>query len=172
MNIRTSLALACAFAVAVAGAFGCANYRLGTTLPKHLKTIYIPTFKNQTTEPAIESKITSAVRRDFQRDGNLRVVDSEAEADIRLKATLLAYDVESLLYERNSPNTTRRYKARLVCLLDAEEVATGKKIVTRQVTGETTFPAAGDTVTARRNALNDVARSLSREVVDAVIGAW
>ena len=151
---------------------GCANYRLGTTLPPHLKTIYVPTFENRTIEPNIEQKITTAVRRQFQHDGQLKIVSSEDEADIVLKATLTSYDVDSLLRDKNNPNATRRYRATIACRIDARERETGKAIVEQTVTGDTTFPAAGDTVTARRNALNDVARSLSLEVVDAVIGAW
>lgn len=158
---------------AVAGIVtGCANYRLGTTLPPHLKTIHVATFTNRTVEPNIESKITTAVRRKFQHDGQLKLVSSEADADIVLKATLVSYDIESLVYEKNNPNTTRRYRARIYCDVDAREAQSGKVIVTRRVCGDTTFPAAGDTVTARRNAVNDVARELAEEVVDCVIGAW
>lgn len=151
---------------------GCANYRLGTTLPPHLKTIYVPTFENHTVEPNIEQKITTAVRRQFQHDGQLKIVSAEEDADIVLKAVLTAYDVDSLLHDRNNPNATRRYRATIKCQLDARERETGKVIVNQSVSGDTTFPAVGDTVTARRNALNDVARDLALEVVDAVIGAW
>lgn len=151
---------------------GCANYRLGTTLPPNLKTICVPTFENHTIEPNIEQKITTAVRRQFQHDGQLKIVSSENDADIILKATLTSYDVDSLLRDKNNPNATRRYRATISCLIDARERETGKIVVVQTVKGETTFPAAGDTVTARRNALNDVSRDLALEVVDAVIGAW
>lgn len=163
----------CAFALCASLMLaGCANYRLGTTLPPHLKTIFVPTFENRTVEPNIEQKITTAVRRQFQHDGQLKIVSSENDADIVLKGTLTSYDVDSLLRDKNNPNATRRYRATISCALDARERETGKAIVAQTVTGNTTFPAAGDTVTARRNALNDVSRSLSLEVVDAVIGAW
>lgn len=163
----------CAFALCASLMLaGCANYRLGTTLPPHLKTIFVPTFENRTVEPNIEQKITTAVRRQFQHDGQLKIVSAENEADIVLKGTLTSYDVDSLLRDKNNPNATRRYRATITCKLDARERETGKAIVEQTVTGNTTFPAAGDTVTARRNALNDVSRSLSLEVVDAVIGAW
>lgn len=151
---------------------GCTNYRLGTTLPPHLKTIYVATFENHTVEPNIEQRITTAVRRQFQHDGQLKIVGMEANADIVLKATLKSYEVDSLLYERNNPSATRRYRATITCAIDAREVETGKVVVQREVVGDTTFPAAGDTVTARRNALDSVARDLATEVVDAVIGAW
>lgn len=166
---RSFVALTAFAALALSG---CAHYQLGTTLPPHLRTICVDTFENRTSEPNIESRITMYVRREFQHDGQLKIVATEEESDITLKAVLESYDVESLIYEKNNPNTTRRYRARIYCTLTATETATGKLIVSQRVSGDTTFPAAGDTVTARRNALNDVARSLAKEVVDAVIGAW
>lgn len=173
--MKTRHLFATAILVAAAAVTGCAlrgPYMLGSTLPPHLKTINIATFKNKTEEPMIESKITSAVRREFQRDGQLKVDDDVSTADITLEATLTAYDVDPLLYDRNNAKTTRRYKAKISCHLIAKERKTGKVIVTQNVTGETTFPAMGDTVTAKRNALNDVSKNLAKEVVDAVIGAW
>lgn len=150
---------------------GCANYRLGTTLPAHLKTISIGTFQNQTVEPNIESRITSAVRREFQRDGQLAIV-SEGNGDIILTGILTSYDVSPLLYEKNNPNTTRRYQAEIICKVEAVERATGKTLVSSSVSGDITFPAAGDVVTARRNSLDAVAKDLAKEVVDAVVSAW
>ena len=169
---RKATGISAIVALCAAVLCGCANYRLGTTLPPHLKTIYVETFENRTVEPNIEQRITTAVRRKFQHDGQLKIVATEADANIVLKATLKSYDVDSLLYERGNPSATRRYRATITCAIDAREVETGKVIVQRDVAGDTTFPAAGDTVTARRNALEDVARDLATEVVDAIIGAW
>lgn len=171
MSITKTFRIAAAALAAIALG-GCANYQLGTTLPKHLRTIYVNTFENRTSEPNIESRITMYVRREFQHDGQLKIVSTEEQSDLTLKAVLDSYDVESLVFEKNNPNTTRRYRARIYCTITLTETETGKQIVSQRVSGDTTFPAAGDTVTARRNALNDVARSLAKEVVDAVIGAW
>lgn len=168
MKKRTIFAFAAAAALLLAG---CANYMLGTTLPAHLKTINVATFTNQTTEPGIESTVTSAVRREFQRDGQLKVLDS-GDADILLTAVLVSYDVESKLYDRNNTNKTRLQQATISCKIDAVERETGKTIVSKVVQGDKTFPVSGDIVTARRNALKDVANDLAKEVVDAVVSAW
>lgn len=163
---------ALAFAVAsVLALGGCANYMLGTTLPSNLKTIGVVTFANHTSEPGIESTVTSVVRKEFQRDGQLKVVDP-AEADIVLTATLLSYEVETKLYEKDNPGKSRRHQATLSCRIDAVERATGKTIVGNTVSGDWTFAVSGDVVTARRNALKDVAKDLAKEVVDAVVSAW
>lgn len=150
---------------------GCANYRIGSTLPPSLRSVYVSPFINKTVEPNIETKIASSTRREFQRDGQLKVVEAN-EADMELAVVLLSYEVESLLYEKNNPGTTRRYRARITCHVDAKDNKTGETVVAGNVTGETTFPAVGDVVTARRNALDDVSKDLSRKIVDSVINAW
>ena len=57
---------------------GCAGYRLGTLLPPEIKTIHVPTFVNKTREPALEAETTGAAISEFQKDGTLRITDSES----------------------------------------------------------------------------------------------
>ena len=49
---------------------GCTGYRLGSMLPPEIKTVYVPTFANQTTEPLLEMEATDAVIVEFQQDGS------------------------------------------------------------------------------------------------------
>ena len=39
---------------------GCVGYRLGSTLPPGIRTIYVPTFKNESGEPQVESETSRA----------------------------------------------------------------------------------------------------------------
>ena len=150
---------------------GCANYQLGTTLPPHLRTISVSTFKNLSEEPQIETTITSATLSEFQRDGQLKVRDAD-EADILLTGEILNYRLDNVRSDRNNPKTTREYKAIVTMRIHAVERATGKKVTEQNVTGSKTFEATGDLMTARRSVLPDLSRELGRKVVDAVISAW
>ncbi len=150
---------------------GCANYQLGTTLPPHLRTISVTTFKNLSEEPQIETSITSATLSEFQRDGQLKVRDADA-ADILLTGEILLYKLDNVRADRNSPKTTREYKAIVTMRIHAVERATGKRITEQNVTASKTFDAAGDLMTARRSILPDLSRELGRKIVDAVISAW
>ncbi len=150
---------------------GCANYQLGTTLPPHLRTISVATFENASEEPNIESSITAATLREFQRDGQLKIKDPE-EADILLTGTVIKYQLEALRANRNHPKSTAEYKAVLMIHIRAVERRTGKKIVEQNVSGSKIFDASGDLVSARRNILPDVSTDLARKIVDAVISAW
>ena len=168
-TLKTTLSL-----LAVAAAvlwYGCANYQLGPTLPKHLRTVSVATFRNASGEPQIESTITAAVLREFQRDGQLRVKDSD-EADILLTGVIVDYVLDPVRSNRNDPKSTAEYKAVVTMRITAVERQTGKKVTEQNVQGSKTFDAAGDLMSARRSALPEVSRDLARKIVDAVISAW
>jgi len=166
-NPLTMLALSAALSVLA----GCANYQLGTTLPPHLRSINVETFKNTSKEPQIETTITSETIREFQRDGQLKVKDPD-EADILLRGVITQYKLEPMRSNRNNPKATLEYKAVVTVQINAVERATGKKVVIQSVTGSKIFEVKGDLMTARRNILPEVSRELGRKVVDAVISAW
>lgn len=169
INKRTMSILAAATISAILS--GCANYQLGTTLPPHLRSVSVDTFKNLSEEPQIETTITSATLSEFQRDGQLKVRDAD-EADILLTGEILNYRLDPVRADRNNPKKTKEYKAIVSMRIHAFERATGKKVTEQNVTGSKTFEATGDLMTARRNVLPEVARELGRKVVDAVISAW
>lgn len=165
--MKTSI-IAVLSAIALAG---CANYRLGTTLPDHLRTVSVETFHNATEEPNIQSRLTSATLLEFQRDGQLKVKTPD-EADINLTGVITEYKLERMRADRNNPKKTREYKAIATVRIEAVERATGKHIVTQSVSGSSIFDATGDLSTAKRNALPDVSKDAARKIVDAVISAW
>ncbi len=150
---------------------GCANYQLGTTLPPHLRSVYVETFKNVSKEPQIETTITSQTIREFQRDGQLKIRDAD-EADIILTGFITDYELNPVRSNRNNPKATLEYKAVIKVRISAVERVTGKKVTIQTVTGSKNFEVRGDLMTARRNILPEVSRELGRKVVDAVISAW
>ncbi len=149
----------------------CANYKLGTTLPPHLKSVYVETFKNSTREPQLDTNITAEVIKEFQRDGQLKVKGAN-EADIILTGVITQYKLDPMRSARDNPKATLDYKAIVTVTLLAAERKTGKKIIAQGVTASKTFEVKGDLMTARRNILPEVSRELGRKVVDAVISAW
>ena len=150
---------------------GCANYQLGTTLPSHLRTVSVETFRNSTEEPNIQSRITSATLQEFQRDGQLKV-KSPDEADINVTGVITEYKLDRVLADKNNPKRTSEYRATATVKIEARERVSGKRIVTQSVSGSKIFAATGDISTAKRNALPEVAKDAAKKIVDAVISAW
>ncbi len=70
------------------------------TLPENVKTIAIPTFRNQTQTYKIEQRLTAAVVREMNTRTHYHVVTSDsADADATLKGVVLATYTTPLTYD-------------------------------------------------------------------------
>ncbi len=80
---------------------GCGYQLAGElNLPSYIKTIAVPIFKNQTTEPFIEKLLTEAVIRRIQHTTDLKVVDTD-RADAILYGLVVNYDAKApLVFDR------------------------------------------------------------------------
>lgn len=77
------------------------GYRLagsGRRLPEGAETIAIPAFRNQTARAEAEQFVTYAVRGEFIRRSRLRLVESQAGADLLLEGTITAFQTTPLSY--------------------------------------------------------------------------
>ncbi len=158
-------------ALALAFLAGCTNYQVGTTLPRHLRSISVDTFRNECGEPLLEAEVTRAVLQEIQREGQLRLLDSETAA-IHLTGTLVSYSLEPMRYDQNRPRTVSEYRSLVKARIRAVETRTGRVIVEQTVVGDATLSAAGDLTTLRRMALPEAARQAAHEIVNAVVSAW
>ena len=162
------MAAGCAGAVLVAG---CSEYVLGTTLPKSLRGIYVPTFINKCEEPLIENDTTQAAKKAFQKDGSLRVVNAD-EADLTLEVTLVEYSLEPLRYQKNNPKTTNEYRLRIKADIVVTQVKSKKVLTKAKVEGRSSFYPGGDLTSAKRVALPKTADDLAHQIVEKVVEAW
>jgi hypothetical protein len=90
---------------------GC-GYQLvgeGTMLPKDAKTIYVDPFLNRTRDVGIEKELTSALRGEFYRRGQLRVVDQAEQADIILSGVIRS--LESSVASVNRRDEVLQYES-------------------------------------------------------------
>jgi len=152
-------------------AWGCIGYRLGSTLPKGLNSIHVPTFVNKCEEPQAENDCTKATIQEFQKDGTLSISGAD-QADLNLDVTLVKYTLEPLRYERDDPKTTREYRLTLTADLVLTQTKTGKILVKRTVEGQSTFYPGSDLTSAKRTALPKAAADLAQKVVESVVEAW
>ena len=84
--------------------WGCGYQMAGrgaSQLPLHLKTIAIPVFENNSSEPTIQRPFTEALRRAFITDGRLRLVNNKAGADLLVTGTLTKYWIRAVAFDAN-----------------------------------------------------------------------
>ena len=166
-----SLSVGAAVATLVSG---CAGYRLGSMLPPDIKTVYVPTCRNQTTEPLVDVETTQALLRQLQIDGSLRVV-SEAEADSVLEVTVTDFSMSPRAFSKESDRATfaNEYRVFLTAKMVLKRRATDEVIVEdASVRGDSTFILAGDMTSSKRLALPEVAEDLARRIIDRVVEVW
>ena len=82
--------------------WGCGYHVAGKEAhtPPGLKSVAIPTLKNQTLEPGIENHFTQAFLRQFIKDRRVNVVDRK-EADAVLEGTIKYFYLLSSAYDRS-----------------------------------------------------------------------
>ncbi len=151
--------------------WGCAGYRLGSTLPPDVRGVYVPTIENHTGEPDLTSTLTRAVQQEFQRDGTLSLRDMDT-ADAIVRIQLHSFRLDSALYSRDDVRRVAEYRLTLGAEVIFVRRDSGEVLYNGIVMGDTTFAAPADLTAARNAALVPAARSLAREIVGAVISAW
>jgi hypothetical protein len=165
--VRMPLALALATALA-----GCAGYQLGPTLGASYRSVAVVMFQNKTYQPQIEQPITSAIIRQFQSDGALRI-ESSANADIILTGEVTRYWRQELRSQSNDNNTPREYEINISARIEAHDRVTGKLVVgPKVVTGKAATFIGSDLQSAEEQALPLVAQDLAKKVVTLLAEKW
>ncbi|MBU0678268.1 MAG: hypothetical protein KJ626_09115 [Verrucomicrobia bacterium] len=158
--------------VALALLNGCVGYRLGSMLPADIRTVYVPTFANETDEPLLEVDTTRATISRIQRDGSLKIADAET-ADAILKVRLIAYDLAPLSYDGDKKTLVNEYRAVLTTSVVLVRRTTNKVLAEDpSVQGETTFEFGGDLTSAKRQALPEASEDLAHDIVERIVEAW
>ncbi len=151
---------------------GCAGYRLGSMLPEDIKTVYVPSFLNETSEPLIEIECHRAIIEEIQRDGTLRIAD-ERDADAIVRVTLRGYRIEPVVYDTRSRSNVRQYRIRITARLLMTRRADDSVIVERPtVRGEGVFTVAGDLSSSKLIGLPVAAADVARKLVQQMVEAW
>ena len=150
---------------------GCMGYRLGTTLPPGIQSLYVPTFVNRTGEPELDVATTRATIQEFQKDGTLQL-GSEGGADAYLKVTLQEFRLESLRYSGDQAKTTSEYRLVIIAQVDFHRSTTDERLARRRVRGESTFEPGSDLSLAKLNALPEAAEDLAHHIVKTVVEYW
>lgn len=67
----------------------------GSVLPQDVKTVYIPTVENQTSENRFTNLLTEALRERFERFGVLSIVEEAKTSDAVLSVEVISVDREA-----------------------------------------------------------------------------
>jgi hypothetical protein len=152
---------------------GCAGYHLGPATPAFLRDIHsiaVPTFKNNTLIPRVESLVTGTVIKQFQQDGTFRIANVD-NADAILKGEITAASRSPARSLQGNVLSTTEFNLALsvnYTLVGRD----GKTITASGASGTTSFFVGNDVNTDERQALPLAAEQLAVRLVSQLSEGW
>lgn len=158
---------------------GC-GYTTRSSLPAHIRTLYVEQFKNSvdySTDgrrnlyiPLIEVKVRQAVIDRYLFDGNLKIA-SEHQADLILKGELKGYERSALRFTDN--DDVEEYRIQIVMSFEMWDQEKQEVIWSEpSFIGEETYFATGPLAKSEDTALQNAMTDLARRIVERTVESW
>ena len=155
---------------------GC-GYTRQAILPQGIKTLYVDTVQNgipiemvSVYQPGLEMKITNAIIRRFEQDGNLRVANRE-KSDVVLEGDLVGFTQEGMRF--TGLERIEEYRLFVVVNLRLRDTKTNEIIWEEPgFSGDTSYFLTGPRSVSRTIAAERAVDRLARNVVDRVVEDW
>lgn len=161
------IALACLVA-------GCAGYRLGPTNAQRAgeRTIQIVPFTNRTLEPRLSDAVTSALRKEIQREGTYQLV-TQIPGEVVVTGEILKYYRNEISFVPTDVITAQDYRLNFTAHVIARDRLSGKTLLDRELAGVTLMRVGNDLPSAERQSLPLMATDLARQITAALAdGTW
>lgn len=153
---------------------GCAGYQLGPSNGQSAgaRTIQITPFTNHTLEPRLSDALTSALRKEIQRDGTFQLVTREA-GDLIVSGEITKFERGEVSFLPVDVVTARDYKVSFTAHVLARDRFSGKVVLDRDLTGSTLMRVGNDLPSVERQTLPLLATDLARQITAALAdGTW
>jgi len=172
VNLRTFLR--CLLPIVAVLLTACAGYQLGPIQPKFMdgiKTIAVPTFKNDTLVPHLEALFANAVIKQVQMDGTFRIepVDS---ADAIVQGKITKIERKSVRSLRSNVLATSEFNLIVHVSYSVTNRATGEELESREVIGQTSFFVSSDIQQDEQQALPLAIHDAATRLVSEISEGW
>jgi len=152
---------------------GC-GYKLGEIRPtpmRSVRTLSVPTFKNNSFESRIEVMFADTLVKRLQQDGTYQIVNSD-QADAILNCTITSIDRGALRSVQNNVLATSEFSLRVNVLYSVIDQNTGATLMSGKAIGQTSFFSGNDLQTIERQALSNAAADLANIIAAQVSEGW
>lgn len=148
---------------------GCAGYSWRPSVPSEMRTVSVPTFRNESNVTELGSVMARQVLREFQREGTFSIRSTD-ESALEIQGVVKSAGSGASGYNRRSGLRLGSYDFTATVEISVVDKRNGKVLVdNRAYTATTTFTAGQDISTAQRDASGRLAEDLARQVVDDVL---
>ena len=149
---------------------GCGtDYCWRSNVPQEMRTVAVPTFRNETDVTELGSLAARQVLREFQREGTFKVRSAD-EAALEIQGVMKATSSGVQAYDRRQGRRLAGYSLTAVAEVSVIDRRGGKVLVdNRRYRAETSYTASQDKTTAMRDASGRLAEDLARQIVTDVL---
>ncbi|MFM8982342.1 MAG: LPS assembly lipoprotein LptE [Spartobacteria bacterium] len=168
--MKSRLALLLTLAITLAGC----GYHLGEIRPtpmRSVRTLAVPTFKNNTFESRIEVLFADTLVKKLQQDGTYRIVNTE-QADAVVYCTIEKIERGSLRAVQNNVYATSEFRLTVLARYEVIDIGTGRVLMEGQVSGNTSFFSGNDLQTLERQGLSNAAADLAENLTTRLTEGW
>jgi len=166
-----SLSLATWFVLAaVAALTGCVSgYSWRSSVPKDLRTVSVPTFRNESEVAELGAVSARQVLREFQREGTFKIMN-QGDAALEVQGVVKKASSASTAYSRTGGLRYASYLFTATVEVSVIDKRNGKVLIDNRVyTPSVSYTSGSDLMTAERDASGRLADELSRQVVDDIL---
>lgn len=156
--------------LAVAVLTGCAtSYSWRPKVPAEMRTVSVPSFRNESGLAEIGAVATRQVLREFQREGTFQI-RAYGESAIEVQGVIKRVSLGAVGYNRRTWMRQTACELKLVAEVSVIDKGAGKVLVDNKTyTAQATTVAGQDQTTAERDASGRLADDLARQIVDDVL---
>ena len=157
-------------AILAAASCGCgANYRWRPSVPAEMRTVSVPTFRNESELQEVGALAARQVLREFQREGTFKVCPT-GEAALEIQGVVRSTGGGATAYDRRSGLRISGHELTGTFVVSVIDKRAGKVLVdNRTYEARAAFAAGQDMTTAQRGAAGRLADDLARQVGDDVL---
>lgn len=149
---------------------GCGtDYCWRSSVPKHMRTVSVPTFRNESEVVELGAVAARQLLREFQREGTFKI-RTNGDAAIEIQGVIKSAVCGSNAYDRRSGMRVSSYDFTANVEVSVIDKRTRKVLIDNRIYEPHTVLTAGqDLTTARRDASGRLMDDLAQQVVDDVL---
>lgn len=149
---------------------GCgSSYAWRSSVPEGVRTVSVPTFRNESDVMELGALASRQILREFQREGTFRIA-SEGDAALEIQGIVKSVKEGINAYDRRTGNNFASYDFTAIAEVSVIDKRMRKVLVdNRRYTARALFTAEQDLATAKRNASGRLMEDLAQQVVDDVL---
>ena len=149
---------------------GCrTSYSWKSGVPADLRTVTVPTFRNESDITELGSIATQQILREFQREGTFKIAGPD-DAAVEVQGVIKSAAASFGGGNRKTGMRLGDYRFAAAAEVSVVDRRNGRVLVdNRRYSAEAVFASEFDLSTAMRNASGRLAEDLARQIVDDVL---